>query len=546
MHVVLPDNSQLELPDGATGLDAARAIGPKLAEQAVLIRAERPACRISARRSTDGAAHPDPHHARHRRPGRALRPAPLRRAPARRGGAPALPGREDRDRPADRERLLLRLRLPGADQRRRPRSRSRTRSGASSKEGRELGARGDLARRGAPALPRGRRRAVQGRARRHRRGRHHALHPGRLHRPLPRPAPAELEADQGVQADRPRRRLLARRREEQAADPHLRHRVLLAGRPRRAPRAARGGAQARPPPARRPARPLPPRGDLAGLAVLAPEGDGDLERARGPAPPRERAPRLRRGEDAADLRQGALGAVGPLGEVPREHVPDPRGRPDLRDQADELPGAHAALREHRCAATASCRSATPRRRRCTATSGPARCTASPASGTSPRTTRTSSAPASRSRTRSSAASTTRSTSTTSSGSSASFELSTRPDNKLGTDEEWDFTEARAPGGARPARARVHAQRGRRRVLRPEDRPAHDRLARPLVADGDDPARQPAAGAPRTAATSAPTTPSTPRTSSTGRSSAPSSASSASSSSTTPARSRSGSRRCRSA
>jgi threonyl-tRNA synthetase len=40
VHVVLPDNSQLELPDGATGLDAARAIGPKLAEQAVLIKAD--------------------------------------------------------------------------------------------------------------------------------------------------------------------------------------------------------------------------------------------------------------------------------------------------------------------------------------------------------------------------------------------------------------------------------------------------------------------------------------------------------------------------
>ena len=39
MKVVLPDNSQLELPDGATGLDAARAIGAKLAEQAVLVRA---------------------------------------------------------------------------------------------------------------------------------------------------------------------------------------------------------------------------------------------------------------------------------------------------------------------------------------------------------------------------------------------------------------------------------------------------------------------------------------------------------------------------
>jgi threonyl-tRNA synthetase len=40
MKVVLPDNSELELPAGATGLDAARAIGPKLAEQAVLVRVD--------------------------------------------------------------------------------------------------------------------------------------------------------------------------------------------------------------------------------------------------------------------------------------------------------------------------------------------------------------------------------------------------------------------------------------------------------------------------------------------------------------------------
>src|SRR5215813_6764245 len=38
MKVVLPDGTSLDLPDGATGLDAARAIGPKLAEQAVLVR----------------------------------------------------------------------------------------------------------------------------------------------------------------------------------------------------------------------------------------------------------------------------------------------------------------------------------------------------------------------------------------------------------------------------------------------------------------------------------------------------------------------------
>jgi threonyl-tRNA synthetase len=39
MKVVLPDGKELELADGSSGLDAARAIGPKLAEQAVLVRA---------------------------------------------------------------------------------------------------------------------------------------------------------------------------------------------------------------------------------------------------------------------------------------------------------------------------------------------------------------------------------------------------------------------------------------------------------------------------------------------------------------------------
>src|SRR5438046_1757652 len=38
MKIVLPDSSELELPDGATGLGAAAASGPELAEQAVLVR----------------------------------------------------------------------------------------------------------------------------------------------------------------------------------------------------------------------------------------------------------------------------------------------------------------------------------------------------------------------------------------------------------------------------------------------------------------------------------------------------------------------------
>ncbi|TML16326.1 MAG: threonine--tRNA ligase [Actinobacteria bacterium] len=38
MRVLLPDSTELELPDGSTGLDAAAAIGPNLAKDAVLVR----------------------------------------------------------------------------------------------------------------------------------------------------------------------------------------------------------------------------------------------------------------------------------------------------------------------------------------------------------------------------------------------------------------------------------------------------------------------------------------------------------------------------
>jgi threonyl-tRNA synthetase len=40
MRVILPDSSELELPEGSTGLDAAAAIGPKLAKEAVLVRSD--------------------------------------------------------------------------------------------------------------------------------------------------------------------------------------------------------------------------------------------------------------------------------------------------------------------------------------------------------------------------------------------------------------------------------------------------------------------------------------------------------------------------
>ena len=121
MNVVLPDNSELELPAGATGLDAARAIGSRARRAGGADPRRRPAAG-SARPARRRREDPDPDDPRHRRPRRARRAAPLVGSSARRGGAPALPGRQGGDRPADRERLLLRLRLPGADHRRGPRA----------------------------------------------------------------------------------------------------------------------------------------------------------------------------------------------------------------------------------------------------------------------------------------------------------------------------------------------------------------------------------------------------------------------------------------
>ena len=77
MKVVLPDQTELELPDGATGLDAARAIGPKLAEQAVLVRVERRRRRTCALPLADGEPIQILTDAGQGRPGRALRAAPL-------------------------------------------------------------------------------------------------------------------------------------------------------------------------------------------------------------------------------------------------------------------------------------------------------------------------------------------------------------------------------------------------------------------------------------------------------------------------------------
>ena len=170
------------------------------------------------------------------------------------------------------------------------------------------------------------------------------LLPGRLVRSLPRPAyDVDRQDRQGVQADEGRGRLLARRQQQSDADAHLRHRVRQTGRARRLSEADRGSRKARPSQARARARPVSFPGGRPGRGVLAPEGLDHL-----PGPDRLYAPaagrRLQRSQCAADPRQGAVGDLGPLGLVPREHVRRAIGRRRGRGQAlvcaeaDELSG----------------------------------------------------------------------------------------------------------------------------------------------------------------------------------------------------------------
>ena len=165
-------------------------------------------------------------------------------------------------------------------------------------------------------------RSVQGRAdRRHsRRSGHQALQPGRMDRPLPRPAhDLDRQDRRRVQADEGRRRLLARRFDPADAVAHLRHRLRQEGRARRLSEAARGGGEARPPQARARDGPVPFPGGGAGHGVLASQGlDAVPDPDRLYAPPPRRG--LPGGQRAAGARQAPVGDLRPLGLVSREHV----------------------------------------------------------------------------------------------------------------------------------------------------------------------------------------------------------------------------------
>ena len=156
-----------------------------------------------------------------------------------------------------------------------------------------------------------------------------------------------------------RRRLLARRLQPPDAHPHLRHGVPLQGGPRRATCEQLEQARARD--HRKLGRELGLfmfSRPLARLPFWQPPGTHVWNELTELWRDRERGARLHRGAHADPLRRRALEAVGPLGQVPRPHVlhgrggaPDgpeahelPRARPDLQGRAALLPRPADPLR----------------------------------------------------------------------------------------------------------------------------------------------------------------------------------------------------------
>ncbi len=82
------------------------------------------------------------------------------------------------------------------------------------------------------------------------------------------------------------------------------------------------------------------------------------------------------------------------------------------------------------------------------------------------------------------------------GLAPEMKLSTRPERVPGREGDVGPRRGRAEAGPGERRTGLHGQRGRRRVLRAEDRLRRHRRDRPEVAVRDDPARLPAAAAVR--------------------------------------------------
>ena len=175
---------------------------------------------------------------------------------------------------------------------------------------------------------------------------------GPLRRPVPRPARPVHEAARRVQAHEGGGRLLAGRREAPDAPAHLRHRVGGQEGARGAPPPARGGRAARPPQARRRARPLLlPVGDRQRARRVPPQGRDGPQADGGLLAPAARGGRLRLREHAAHHEVEPVRDLRPPRLVRRRHVPADdarrgRGRGHaVLAEADELPVPHPHLPE---------------------------------------------------------------------------------------------------------------------------------------------------------------------------------------------------------
>ena len=154
------------------------------------------------------------------------------------------------------------------------------------------------------------------------------------------------------------------------AHAHLRHRVLLKKELDAHLERLEQAARARPPQARPRARPVHASRDVApGATFWLPQGHARLQRARRAQPRDERAsaatPRSRRRCSTTP----SCGRPPATGASTARTCSSTRGRgPRVRPQADELPGPLPPVRRCSTGPTATCRSATPSRACCTATS----------------------------------------------------------------------------------------------------------------------------------------------------------------------------------
>jgi sulfur carrier protein ThiS len=145
-------------------------------------------------------------------------------------------------------------------------------------------------------------------------------------RSLPRPARPVHRPPRRLQADVGRRRVLARRRAQRDAAAHLRHRVFGQGGARRAPQAARGGEEARPPQARQGARPLSLPSVRARRGVLDSKGTTLYNALSQTCASCSAAATATSRSRRRCSTTRAVGDLRALGQVPREHVPRARQR----------------------------------------------------------------------------------------------------------------------------------------------------------------------------------------------------------------------------